>query len=160
MQKIEQRRIKTPLGTLTLVASVQGMRAILFEGETSPDHPILLACEAELREYFAGNRRRFDVPLEAQGTEFQQKVWRSLLQIPFGSTWSYQEQARYLGMASAVRAVAAANGRNPLPILIPCHRVIAANGKLQGYSGGLEIKRQLLVGEGIKLDEIRQDSFL
>jgi methylated-DNA-[protein]-cysteine S-methyltransferase len=101
----------------------------------------------QLRDYFAGKRRTFDLPLAPQGTEFQQRVWKALLEIPFGETMSYGALAKTLGMPAASRAVGAANGRNPLSIVVPCHRVIGANGSLTGYGGGLPRKRWLLAHE-------------
>jgi methylated-DNA-[protein]-cysteine S-methyltransferase len=105
--------------------------------------PLPLARQ-QLTDYFAGSRQRFDLPLAAQGTAFQQRVWKELLEIPFGQTWSYGELARRIGQPNASRAVGLANGRNPISIIVPCHRVIGANGKLVGYGGGLERKTWLL----------------
>ena len=98
----------------------------------------------QLDEYFSGERREFDLPLAPEGTEFQQQVWDGLLQIPYGTTWSYGELAQHIGNPKASRAVGAANGLNPIPIIIPCHRVIGSNGKLTGFGGGLETKQFLL----------------
>jgi methylated-DNA-[protein]-cysteine S-methyltransferase len=106
----------------------------------------------QLEEYFKGERREFDLPLRAQGTEFQQRAWKSLTEIPYGQTRSYGEQAKCIGNAKASRAVGLANGSNPLPIVVPCHRVIGADGSLTGFGGGLERKRWLLSHEGV-LDE-------
>lgn len=113
--------------------------------------PILRKAATQLREYFAGKRKVFDLPLAIpkKGTEFQKKAWQSLCKIPFGTTTSYGAQAAAMGCASAVRAVGSANGRNPLPILIPCHRVIQKNGHLGGYSGGIKVKEYLLKLEGL-----------
>lgn len=110
--------------------------------------PPLAAAARQLREYFAGTRRAFDLPLRLQGTPFQQRVWRELCEIPYGETWSYAELARRIDKPSASRAVGLANGRNPVAILVPCHRVIGADGSLTGYGGGLERKRWLLAHEG------------
>ena len=107
--------------------------------------------EQQLAEYFAGQRRDFDLAVEPQGTEFQRQVWHQLLEIPYGTTCSYQDIAQAIGRPQAVRAVGRANGTNPIPIVIPCHRVIGANGTLTGYGGGLDVKRQLLVLEGVLL---------
>jgi methylated-DNA-[protein]-cysteine S-methyltransferase len=103
----------------------------------------------QLGEYFAGNRLDFDLPLRLQGTEFQQRVWRALTEIPYGATWSYGELAKRIGNPNASRAVGLANGRNPISILVPCHRVIGADGSLTGYGGGLERKQWLLAHEGL-----------
>ncbi|BBM02607.1 methylated-DNA--[protein]-cysteine S-methyltransferase [Microbulbifer sp. GL-2] len=102
----------------------------------------------QLREYIAGQRKSFDLPLAPQGTEFQRQVWDALLQIPFGETRSYSQQAQWLGKPRAIRAVARANGANPVAVVIPCHRVIGANGSLTGYAGGLPLKARLLTLEG------------
>jgi methylated-DNA-[protein]-cysteine S-methyltransferase len=109
---------------------------------------VLTRAASQLREYFAGRRQRFDLPLAAQGTPFQQAVWQALAAIPWGALRSYADIARAIDKPSAVRAVGAANGRNPLPIVVPCHRVIGSNGALTGFAGGLETKRQLLELEG------------
>jgi methylated-DNA-[protein]-cysteine S-methyltransferase len=108
----------------------------------------LPAAVRQLTEYFAGQRREFDLPLRLQGTEFQQRVWQELTKIPYGATWSYGELAKRISKPSASRAVGLANGRNPISILVPCHRVIGADGSLTGYGGGLERKRWLLAHEG------------
>jgi methylated-DNA-[protein]-cysteine S-methyltransferase len=109
----------------------------------------LVQAEAELEEYFAGRRRKFDVPLDLVGTDFQKQVWHQLLKIPYGRTCSYADIAREIENPKAVRAVGAANGRNPICVIVPCHRVIAADGSLGGYTGGLDKKRQLLTLEGL-----------
>jgi methylated-DNA-[protein]-cysteine S-methyltransferase len=109
----------------------------------------LPAAARQLNEYFAGSRRDFDLPLRMQGTEFQQRVWRRLTEIRYGETWSYGELAKRVGNANASRAVGLANGSNPISIVVPCHRVIGANGSLTGYGGGLERKRWLLAHEGL-----------
>jgi methylated-DNA-[protein]-cysteine S-methyltransferase len=145
----------TPVGPLKLVASDRGLVAILWENDKpnrvrlpelaeNPTHAILLETERQLREYFAGNRESFSIPLDMRGTAFQQNVWKALLQIPFGQTRSYRDLAQQLGYPQAVRAVGAANGRNPLSIIVPCHRVIGASGKLTGFAGGLHTKAHLL----------------
>ena len=145
-----RRTIESPIGPLVLVASSTGLRAIDFgvdpkrtsipEGDSS----ILDAAAHQLAEYFDGARREFDLPLEPVGTEFQLSVWKVLPTIPYGGTISYGEQARRLGDARKARAVGGANGRNPLPIVVPCHRVIGSSGALTGFGGGLPIKEQLL----------------
>ena len=149
--------LETPIGTLRLVADQHGLRRICFPRERHPrpdDHdgehaPAQLAeAKRQLTEYFAGERRTFDLPLSPHGTPFQRKVWEALREIPWGETWSYAELARRIGQPSAMRAVGSANGRNPLPIVVPCHRVIGADGSLTGFGGGLGIKSQLLALEG------------
>jgi methylated-DNA-[protein]-cysteine S-methyltransferase len=151
--------LATPVGELKLVANGSRLAAILWENDKpdrvrlgpmreAPDNPILMRTAQQLREYFAGTRSRFDLDLEFAGTEFQKKVWAALLTIPFGETRSYSEIARQIGNPSAVRAVGAANGKNPISIVAPCHRVIGASGKLTGFAGGLEAKEQLLTLEG------------
>lgn len=149
------KTIESPAGTLKLVASEKGLAAILFRDDDpalsplqplveQPDHPILLETERQLHEYFDGVRKSFTVPLDFNGTEFQKRVWHALLSIPFGETRSYGEIARQLGNPTASRAVGAANGRNPISIIAPCHRVIGSSGKLTGYGGGLDVKEMLL----------------
>lgn len=144
--------IDSPLGELRLVGGPEGLSAIDFSPfrddlPGTPDHsdPLLVQAAAELAEYFAGQRSEFTVPLAPHGTEFQLRVWRELQRIDYGMTASYGELASRLGLpVGAARAVGAANGRNPLPIVIPCHRVIGADGSLTGYAGGTERKRILL----------------
>lgn len=151
--------MQSPVGTLTLVARGDGLAAVLWEeerenrvrlGELHRDdaHPILLRTACQLGEYFAGSRQHFDLPLDFVGTEFQRQVWAALLTIPFGETRSYSDIARQIGNPSAVRAVGAANGRNPISIIAPCHRVIGAGGGLTGFAGGLPAKQYLLALEG------------
>lgn len=153
------RWMESPVGRLKLVASGKGLAAVLWPddnpkrvplGDLIEDaaNPFLIHAEAELAEYFAGKRRTFTVPLDFNGTGFQTSVWRALLTIPFGETRSYGQIAAQLGKPSASRAVGAANGRNPISIIAPCHRVIGANGKLTGFAGGLETKAHLLALEG------------
>jgi methylated-DNA-[protein]-cysteine S-methyltransferase len=157
------KTIGTPIGKLTLVGSSAGLAAVLWEHERvgrvrlniaaeDPTHPILLQAERELGEYFAGDRNTFDVPLDFVGTAFQVKVWHALLSIPFGETRSYGDIARQIAHPDAVRAVGAANGRNPIAIFAPCHRVIGANGHLTGFAGGLKAKAFLLELEGRQSD--------
>jgi methylated-DNA-[protein]-cysteine S-methyltransferase len=142
--------LETPVGTLRLVASEAGLCEVCFEGEPTSadavdgDSPVLAEAERQLREYFAGTRTTFTVPLDLVGTEFQLDAWRGLATIPYGETVSYAEQARRLGRPRAVRAIGAANGRNPVPIVLPCHRVIGSGGSLTGFGGGLHVKRALL----------------
>ncbi|WP_278406974.1 methylated-DNA--[protein]-cysteine S-methyltransferase [Pseudomonas rhodesiae] len=148
----------SPVGQLTLVARHDKLSAILWETEranrvrlgelrAADDNPVLLETERQLTEYFAGQRDRFELELEFTGTDFQNQVWRALLTIPFGETRSYSQIAQQIGNPSAVRAVGAANGRNPISIIAPCHRVIGASGGLTGFAGGLEAKQYLLALE-------------
>ena len=154
---ILSRRIDSPVGPLMLAARDDGLRHIEFRENRRPadrsdwhggDSPVLQAAEAQLREYFAGERRAFDLPLAPRGTPFQLQVWQALAGIPYGSTVSYAQLAQAVGNPEAMRAVGAANGRNPLPIVLPCHRVIGADGALVGFGGGLPVKQQLLRLEG------------
>ena len=149
----------SPVGALTIVASDDGIVAILWEKDNpdrvrvgapvdQPDHPHLRRAISQLEEYFAGSRQTFDLPLDFRGTDFQKKVWNALLTIPFGETRSYADIARSIGSPTATRAVGAANGRNPISIVAPCHRVIGADGGLTGFAGGLEAKQFLLQLEG------------
>jgi methylated-DNA-[protein]-cysteine S-methyltransferase len=139
---------------LRLAASETGVCGIEFHwprvarGERNDSHPCLREAARQLRAYFAGDLRVFDLPLDLQGTDFQKRVWRQLLTIPYGETRSYSEVAAAIGAARAVRAVGAANGANPVAIVVPCHRVIGMNGKLTGYGGGLPLKKRLLALEG------------
>ena len=139
---------------LRLVASASGIRAIEFDLQPVPDcqrndrNPLLLEAVRQLRAYFAGQLREFQLPLDIEGTEFQKRVWRQVAAIPYGETRSYLQIATAIGSPRAVRAVGAANGANPAPIMVPCHRVIGAKGKLVGYGGGLALKRRLLELEG------------
>lgn len=153
------KEMESPVGKLKLVASADALVAILWERErpnriklamlkSAPQQPILVETERQLGEYFAGARKEFHLPLEPAGTEFQKKVWRALREIPFGQTRSYLDLAKSIGSAQGVRAVGAANGKNPLSIVVPCHRVVAANGALTGFAGGLEVKAKLLAHEG------------
>ncbi len=142
--------IETPVGELTLVASNEGLHVVtwgageLEELPRAPRHPMIVATKRELAEYFAGKRRTFDVPLAPRGTPFQLRAWRELGKIPYGKTISYVEQARRVGDPKRARAVGGANGRNPIAIVVPCHRVIAKDGGLGGFGGGLANKRLLL----------------
>jgi len=138
------------VGPLLLRATDAGLAEIRYGAVASAESggPLLGAAARELAEYFAGERRVFTVPLDPSGTAFQRCVWDALAEIPFGQTRSYAQQAGAIGRPDAVRAVAAANGKNPLPIVVPCHRVIGGDGSLTGYAGGLEIKRALLEHEG------------
>ena len=140
---------------LRLIASRSGIRGVEFghsrplAAQADPGNPLLIEAERQLRAYFAGALRRFQIPLDLQGTPFQMQVWRELERIPFGETRSYSQLARAVGSPRAVRAVGAANGANPAAIVVPCHRVIGSSGRLVGYGGGLPLKRRLLELEGI-----------
>ena len=147
--------MSSPVGLLKLVANENALVAVLWENENpkrvrlaelieDQQHPILLETQKQLNEYFAGQRQKFELTLDFEGTEFQQKVWQALLSIPFGETRSYKDIAEQIGNVKAVRAVGAANGKNPISIIAPCHRVVGANGKLVGFAGGLENKDILL----------------
>lgn len=149
----------SPVGVLTLVARDDRLAAVLWEQERAnrvrlgellrdDEHPLLQQTALQLGEYFAGQRRHFELKLDFAGTAFQREVWAALLTIPFGETRSYGDIARQIGKPSAVRAVGAANGRNPLSIIAPCHRVIGASGSLTGFAGGLQAKQFLLALEG------------
>jgi len=146
---------------LRLVAGPAGVRTVEFHPAVpprgEPDHrdPLLNELARQLRAYFAGRLRRFELPLDLQGTDFQKRVWRQLETIPFGETRSYRQIADAIGASNAVRAVGAANGANPIPIIVPCHRVIGVSGRLIGYGGGLELKKRLLELEGAWTGELR-----
>ena len=142
--------IESPIGPLTLVASEAGLQRLAFgahrpdEAVEMPDHPLLKKTEAQLTEYFAGERTEFDVPLDMTGTPFQKSVWALLQEIPYGTTTSYGALALQLGSLGKSRAVGLANGKNPVAIIVPCHRVIGASGALTGFGGGLDVKAFLL----------------
>jgi len=148
---METACIKSPLGTTEIIGDENGISSIYVldaEKEISTEIPdVLKAAVAELQDYFEGNRNDFTFKLNPKGTEFQQKVWQELLNIPFGKTMSYLELSKKLGDVKAIRAVASANGRNPLWIVVPCHRVIGTDGSLTGYAGGLWRKKWLLEHE-------------
>jgi methylated-DNA-[protein]-cysteine S-methyltransferase len=148
-------KIQTPVGELKLIVNDNGLAAILWEnddparvkipeGTAQPEHPLLLETAQQLAEYFDGKRTGFTIPLDFSGTPFQKKVWAILLTIPFGKTRSYGDIAREIGDIKTVRAVGAANGKNPISIIAPCHRVVGASGKLVGFAGGLANKSILL----------------
>ena len=148
------RAVDTPIGTLGLVGSDDGLRNVRWSADGLPDAScaVLDAATEQLHAYFAGELLEFDVLLDLHGTEFQRSCWLALATIPYGQTVSYGEQARRLGLGpDAARAVGAANGQNPLPLVLPCHRVIGADGSLTGFGGGLHIKRFLLEHEGALL---------
>lgn len=150
--------LDSPIGPLTLAADDSGLRVVEFPENRHPakrdmswveaEHPVLAETRRQLGEYFAGHRQVFDLPLAPRGTPFQLEVWQALARIPHGQTWSYGQLASHLGRPQAMRAVGAANGRNPLPIVLPCHRVIGASGALTGFGGGLPTKQFLLELEG------------
>ncbi|HEY0505011.1 MAG TPA: methylated-DNA--[protein]-cysteine S-methyltransferase [Lysobacter sp.] len=155
---IAYTHVPSPVGPLLLAASDEGLHLIEFQ---RPRHPMARVAEwrpgendvirlvaRQLREYFAGQRRDFELPLAPRGTDFQQAVWHTLASIPYGATISYAQLAQRVGRPSAVRAVGAANGRNPLPLVLPCHRVIGSDGSLTGFGGGLPTKEFLLRMEG------------
>ena len=152
------KAMATPVGRLTLVATAEGLAAVLWEndrpgrvkldvGRQDEEHPVLLEAERQLQEYFDGQRTDFVLRLDLTGTEFQRRVWDALMTIPFGETRSYREVAEQIGSPRAVRAVGAANGKNPVSIVAPCHRVIGTSGALTGFAGGLEVKARLLALE-------------
>lgn len=146
---MEQAVIYSPVGPLTLFAEDDFLTALVYGDYGGYDDiPLFREARRQLDEYFDGQRQTFHLPLRPEGTEFQKKVWQVLCRIPYGQVISYRELATRVGVPRAFQAVGQANGHNPLPILIPCHRVIAANGTLGGYSGGLERKRFLLHLEG------------
>jgi methylated-DNA-[protein]-cysteine S-methyltransferase len=147
--------IESPVGKLKLVASDKGLVAVLWENDNprrvrlnelveDKQHLVLLETERQLGEYFEGKRKTFSIALDMRGTPFQRSVWEALLAIPFGETRSYGQLAKQLGNPQAVRAVGAANGRNPVSIIVPCHRVIGSTGKLTGFAGGLNTKAHLI----------------
>ena len=157
---IVKAHYESPLGTMIVAATACGLAGVWFDGQrhlpdhsrwpVQADHPVLRQAQAQLGEYFAGTRNAFDLPLDLQGgTAFQRSVWDALLAIPRGGTTSYGTLSRSIGQPAAVRAVGAAVGRNPLSIVVPCHRVVGADGSLTGYAGGLERKTALLRLEGV-----------
>jgi methylated-DNA-[protein]-cysteine S-methyltransferase len=151
--------LQSPIGRLMLASDGTALTGLYMEPSRKTQStdgwnedaaaPPLAAALRQLTEYFAGTRREFDLPLRLRGTEFQKRVWQELTEIPYGQTWSYGELAKRINNPSASRAVGLANGRNPISILVPCHRVIGADGSLTGYGGGLERKRWLLAHEGL-----------
>ena len=147
--------VDSPVGALKLVAHDHALVAVMWDNEDHKrvrlaeliedhQHPMLLRVKKQLEQYFAGQRQQFDLPLDFQGTDFQQQVWQTLLTIPYGETRSYKEIAVQIGNEKAVRAVGAANGKNPISIIAPCHRVIGSSGALVGFAGGLDKKQILL----------------
>lgn len=149
---------KTPIGKLRIAVDLDGLRYVLFEnnkvepsqmGDWQRDCGATREAREQLLQFFAGERNEFDLKMSLNGTDFQKRTWQTLANIPYGTTWSYSELATALGSPKAVRAVGSANGRNPLPIVLPCHRVIGSNGTLTGFGGGLPIKKWLLEREGV-----------
>ena len=154
----------SPIGALALIADDVALRGVYFEQSRHGGPPdaarkgankIIDETRRQLDAYFAGRRKAFDLPLGAEGTDFQKKVWKALSRIPFGETRSYGEIAAVVGAPAASRAVGAANGRNPIPVIVPCHRVIGANGSLTGFGGGMDRKRFLLALEGRQPELLR-----
>ena len=151
--------VKAPFGILTVVASDKGVRFCMFAQDAHPksfeglvikddaNHPMVKEALTQLREYFAGTRKKFDLKLDLQGTEFQVAAWKSLAKLPYGKTASYAQQAASIGRPKAVRAIGGANGRNPVAVILPCHRIIGADGSLTGFGGGLPVKVWLLEHE-------------
>lgn len=176
-QVISIRHLNTPLGVMIagatdnglclleyhdrtlLTKELEDLQVLLNAEVTEQDHPIIDRANSELHEYFAGSRKNFSVPLLTPGTQFQQKVWHSLIDIPYGETRSYIMQSEILGDVKSIRAVAHANGCNRISIIIPCHRVIGKNGSLTGYGGGIERKRFLLLHESHYSVNTRHDLF-
>ena len=162
--RYETREVESPFGSLTLVGSPAGLRAILWPGDDPAraglagavlargSNDVLAETARQLEEYFAGSRTSFDLPLDLEGTPFQVAAWEALAGIPYGETRSYADQAARIGRPRAVRAIGAANGRNPISIVLPCHRVVASDGSLAGFAGGLEVKAALLAFEAARAD--------
>ncbi len=153
---------ESPQGTILITATAKGVAGVYFEGQKhfprtrdwqrDARHPALRRAKRELREYFAGKRRRFTVALDPQGTPFQRAVWRQIAKVGYGETLTYGELARRAGRPGSARAAGAATGRNPIGIIVPCHRVMGADGALTGYAGGISKKRALLALESVNLD--------
>lgn len=163
--------VKSPVGALKLVASDKGLSAIIWAdrkqgmkpnktrvpaAHEDARHPVLREAEKQLSEYFAKKRTKFYLSLDLDGTEFQKKVWKALLDIPFGTTVSYADIARKIGKPKAVRAVGSANNKNPICIIAACHRVVSSSGTLAGYAGGLDTKAALLAHESIAIEQPRK----
>jgi methylated-DNA-[protein]-cysteine S-methyltransferase len=160
MNQVYYSRFESPVGPLLLAGSKAGLQLVSFDAgkrardvcpEWRLDSSAFVEVVEQLRSYFAGERKNFDLTLVLQGTEFQKRVWTALRKIPYGETISYKELAEWIGRPRAVRAVGAANGANPIPIIIPCHRVIGNDGSLTGFGGGLQLKKQLLELESRQL---------
>ena len=146
MKRMSALNIDSPIGTLGLCARDGYLVRIVFGGAQATEEidDVLLEAKRQLEEYFAGERREFDVPVDMEGTVFQKKVWRALIEIPYGEVRCYSDIAEAVGSPKAVRAVGMANHVNPIPIIVPCHRVVGKNGSLTGYAGGIEMKEWLL----------------
>jgi methylated-DNA-[protein]-cysteine S-methyltransferase len=149
--ELRHAEVDTPIGQLTVVASSDGLRAVRWASEPAPpasvpsdDDAVLTQAAGELTEYFAGDRQRFELPLDIVGTQFQLRAWAALASVPYGTTTTYGAMAARQGNPRQARAVGAANARNPVPIVLPCHRLIGADGSLTGFGGGLHVKRYLL----------------
>lgn len=161
MSELAVTTMDTPIGTLRVEASAAGLRRVVFGGKgaaraaSAEARKHLEEAVRQLREYFAGKRDTFDLPLDLEGTEHQKRVWRVLLGIPFGRTLTYGEVAKRLGLAQSARAVGRACATNPIPVVVPCHRVLGGDGKLHGFGGGLWRKRALLELEGVLTPELR-----
>jgi methylated-DNA-[protein]-cysteine S-methyltransferase len=161
--------LDSPVGPLLIAGDAHALHHIWFAKGGQPAKPrhgwkeseegVVGQAMQQLRQYFAGNRVRFDLPLSPAGTAFQKSVWLQLREIPYGRTISYGELAKRIGNAKASRAVGSANGKNPLPIVVPCHRVIQGTGKIGGFSGGLDIKEKLLKMEARNAEKIARDSY-
>ncbi len=157
MSNLFFQQYPSPFGTIYIYANDKAIKAVVFNewghrlaGDVNNKSTVLIEkCHQQLVEYFAGARKTFNLPLAPEGTEFQKSVWQILSQIPYGESWNYGQLAEAIGNKNASRAVGAANGKNPISIIIPCHRVIGANGSLTGYAGGLAAKTWLLQHEGI-----------
>jgi len=164
---LSYKYINSPVGQLKLVANENALVAVLWDNENpkrvrlaelveQAEHPVLLKTEQQLKEYFEGKRREFRLPLDFEGTAFQKQVWTALLSIPYGETRSYKEIAVQIGNEKAVRAVGAANGKNPISIIAPCHRVIGAGGALVGFAGGLDKKDIFITNSGCSKNGCRR----
>lgn len=158
MSELRHTVVDSPIGPLVLVATDEALRELRFpngrpvgpdDGPAGPDHPVLAAASQQLVEYFGGTRTEFDLPLDPRGSAFRTAAWRGLSTIPFGQTVTYGEQARRLGHEGKARAIGAANGANPIPLILPCHRVVGHDGSLTGFGGGLETKAWLLHHERV-----------
>ena len=155
--------IDTPLGIMEIKASEKGITQSIFSGTEKSSvnsNEITACCKRQLKEYFAGTRKVFDIPLDPQGTDFQKSVWACLVQIPFGEVNSYLDIAKMINKSKGSQAVGGANGRNPISLIVPCHRVIGSNGSLTGYAGGIERKLWLLQHEGYKVKPSRENQQL
>lgn len=146
---IYYEELESPIGVLAIEADEESLLSVLFKSANRKQTPnsITKQCKKQLKEYFAGKREEFDLPLKMEGTPFQQKVWGALLKVPYGKTSTYGNQAKMIKNPKAIRAVGSANGKNKISIIVPCHRIIGADGTLTGYAGGLNVKKWLLEHE-------------